>query len=142
MGMYCWLCARGLGSAHHNDMGAAPHPAARSVATPANWPNNHEDQGMKGWVFLLPTVTKEDADKYFPSGSLSLQRPHTPLLVLPSIVLACQLYKMPAAQSAAMPPPSGIVLWPVHCLPGAQLSQQHQGFSATACAAYPAHLQR
>lgn len=23
-------------------------------------------QGMKGWVFLLPTVTKEDADTYFP----------------------------------------------------------------------------
>jgi hypothetical protein len=23
-------------------------------------------QGMKGWVFLLPTVTKEDATTYFP----------------------------------------------------------------------------
>lgn len=23
-------------------------------------------QGMKGWVFLLPTVTKEDAEAYFP----------------------------------------------------------------------------
>jgi peroxiredoxin 6 len=37
-----------------------------SIATPANWPNNHEDQGMKGWVFLLPTVTPEDAKEYFP----------------------------------------------------------------------------
>jgi len=40
--------------------------AEKSVATPANWPNNHSDMGMKGWVFLLPTVSKEDADKYFP----------------------------------------------------------------------------
>jgi len=23
-------------------------------------------QGMKGWVFLLPTITKEDAEAYFP----------------------------------------------------------------------------
>lgn len=40
--------------------------ADKSVATPANWPNNHEEAGMKGWVFLLPTVTKEDAATYFP----------------------------------------------------------------------------
>lgn len=40
--------------------------AEKSIATPANWPNNHEEAGMKGWVFLLPTVTKEDADKHFP----------------------------------------------------------------------------
>lgn len=40
--------------------------AEQSVATPANWPNNHEEQGMKGWVFLLPTVTKEDAEAHFP----------------------------------------------------------------------------
>lgn len=40
--------------------------ADKSIATPANWPNNHEEAGMKGWVFLLPTVTKEDADKFFP----------------------------------------------------------------------------
>lgn len=39
----------------------------KSVATPANWPHNHKDQGMEGWVFLLPTVTTEDADKHFPS---------------------------------------------------------------------------
>ena len=32
-------------------------------ATPANWPNNHESIGAKGWAFILPTVTKEDADK-------------------------------------------------------------------------------
>jgi hypothetical protein len=35
-------------------------------ALPANWPNNHESIGMKGSAFLLPTVTKEDAEKYFP----------------------------------------------------------------------------
>ena len=39
--------------------------AKNSVATPANWPNNHENIGMKGSVFLLPTVTKDDADKFF-----------------------------------------------------------------------------
>lgn len=38
----------------------------QSVATPANWPNNHDKTDMKGWVFLLPTVTKDDADKHFP----------------------------------------------------------------------------
>ena len=35
-------------------------------ATPANWPNNHESIGAKGWAFILPTVTKEDADKVLP----------------------------------------------------------------------------
>lgn len=35
-------------------------------ATPANWPNNHESIGKKGWAFLLPTVTVEDAKKHFP----------------------------------------------------------------------------
>ena len=39
--------------------------AKSSIATPANWPNNHDSIGMKGSVFLLPTVTKEDADAYF-----------------------------------------------------------------------------
>ncbi len=33
--------------------------ARSSVATPANWPNNHENIGAKGWAFLLPTVTPE-----------------------------------------------------------------------------------
>ena len=32
-------------------------------ATPANWPNNHESIDAKGWAFLLPTVTPEDAEK-------------------------------------------------------------------------------
>ena len=41
--------------------------AKSSIATPANWPNNHENIGMKGSVFLLPTVTQEDADKFFPA---------------------------------------------------------------------------
>jgi len=40
--------------------------AKHSVATPANWPNNHESIGKKGWLFLLPTVSKEDADEFFP----------------------------------------------------------------------------
>jgi 1-Cys peroxiredoxin 6 len=35
-------------------------------ATPANWPNNHESIGKKGWAFLLPTVTPEDAAMHFP----------------------------------------------------------------------------
>eukprot|EP00965_Chrysotila_dentata_P082866 2734038-Pleurochrysis_carterae.AAC.1 len=42
--------------------------AKSSIATPANWPNNHESIGMKGSVFLLPTVSKEDAEKFFPSA--------------------------------------------------------------------------
>jgi len=37
----------------------------KSIATPANWPYNHESIDMKGSVFLLPTVSKEDADKNF-----------------------------------------------------------------------------
>ena len=51
-------------------MCAARHYAVRAnafqlsaQATPANWPNNHESIGAKGWAFLLPTVTPEDADK-------------------------------------------------------------------------------
>ncbi len=35
-------------------------------ALPANWPNNHDSIGKKGWAFLLPTVTPEDAKTYFP----------------------------------------------------------------------------
>merc|ERR1711998_49200 len=44
----------------------------KSIATPANWPNNHaclkDDSGrsLKGSVFLLPTVSKEDADNEYP----------------------------------------------------------------------------
>ena len=40
--------------------------SASQQATPANWPNNHENIGAKGWAFLLPTVTPEDAKAYFP----------------------------------------------------------------------------
>ena len=48
----------------------------KSIATPANWPNNHksiligEDKrttAFRGSVFLLPTVSAEDADKHFPN---------------------------------------------------------------------------
>jgi len=37
----------------------------KSVATPAEWPRNHESIGMKGALFLLPTVSPEDAEKNF-----------------------------------------------------------------------------
>jgi len=44
----------------------------KSIATPANWPNNHMDlkddagTSLKGSVFLLPTVSQEDADANYP----------------------------------------------------------------------------
>merc|ERR1712046_403279 len=38
----------------------------KSIATPANWPYNHENIGMKGSVFLLPTVSDEEAKANYP----------------------------------------------------------------------------
>lgn len=46
----------------------------KSIATPANWPNNHADIPMgdgrttafKGSVFLLPTVSEEEANAHYP----------------------------------------------------------------------------
>ena len=46
----------------------------KSIATPANWPNNHEDIPLgdgrtseyKGSVFLLPTVSDEEAKANYP----------------------------------------------------------------------------
>ena len=47
----------------------------KSIATPANWPNNHADIPMedgsrstdfKGSVFLLPTVSAEEAESRYP----------------------------------------------------------------------------
>lgn len=47
----------------------------KSIATPANWPNNHEcirgkngkmTTKYKGSVFLLPTVTDTEADQNYP----------------------------------------------------------------------------
>lgn len=47
----------------------------KSVATPANWPDNHKvvtdetgkkTDAYKGSVFLLPTVTDEEARKHYP----------------------------------------------------------------------------
>jgi len=46
----------------------------KSIATPANWPNNHADievdgertTEFKGSVFLLPTVSPEDAEANYP----------------------------------------------------------------------------
>ena len=55
----------------------------KSVATPANWPENHaripDKNGCmtskyKGSVFLLPSVSKEDAEAYYP-GYLTCQVP-------------------------------------------------------------------
>ena len=55
-------------------------------ATPANWPNNHESIDKKGWAFLLPTVSEEDAKKHFPDhhsckvGSASKAPPPAPVI--------------------------------------------------------------
>ena len=47
----------------------------KSIATPANWPNNHAEivledgsrtSDYKGSVFLLPTVSEEEANKSYP----------------------------------------------------------------------------
>jgi peroxiredoxin 6 len=47
----------------------------KSVATPANWPNNHKKVTLgsgkttadfQGGVFLLPTVTTKEADEHYP----------------------------------------------------------------------------
>ena len=44
----------------------------KSIATPANWPNNHQDlkdasgASLKGSVFLLPTVSPEEAEANYP----------------------------------------------------------------------------
>jgi 1-Cys peroxiredoxin 6 len=47
----------------------------RSIATPANWPFNHEEISLpdgtrssefKGSVFLLPTVSEEEAKERYP----------------------------------------------------------------------------
>lgn len=47
----------------------------KSIATPANWPNNHEEvlladgthtKEYKGSVFLLPTVSEEEANARYP----------------------------------------------------------------------------
>ena len=47
----------------------------KSIATPANWPNNHEEipladgtrtSEFKGSVFLLPTVSEEEAKERYP----------------------------------------------------------------------------
>ena len=55
----------------------------KSVATPANWPQNHSKLPLgngeyttayRGSVFLLPTVSDEDANEHFP-GHLTCQVP-------------------------------------------------------------------
>ena len=48
----------------------------KSIATPANWPNNHSElllpdgshtSEYKGSVFLLPTVSAEEAKERYPN---------------------------------------------------------------------------
>ena len=55
----------------------------KSIATPANWPDNHElipdkngkmTSKYKGSVFLLPTVSDKEADENYP-GYLTCQVP-------------------------------------------------------------------
>jgi len=66
----------------------------KSIATPANWPYNHESIGMTGSVFLLPTVSKEDAEQHFagyktcdvPSGKEYLRLINTADLGFPELV--------------------------------------------------------
>ena len=51
-----------------------PRRYQKSIATPANWPFNHEDieidgkrtGDFKGSVFLLPTVSPEEAESNYP----------------------------------------------------------------------------
>lgn len=43
-----------------------PHEASALLHFLLAPPPHTHTQGMKGWVFLLPTVTKEDAEAYFP----------------------------------------------------------------------------
>jgi hypothetical protein len=53
------VCAQETSCSNEHCLSSLSFPQA----TPANWPNNHESIGAKGWAFILPTVTKEDADK-------------------------------------------------------------------------------
>ena len=43
------------------------HHTSVLCRTPANWPNNHDSIGKKGWSFILPTVTPEV--RAFPGGT-------------------------------------------------------------------------
>lgn len=56
----CWCCAATL----HYIMSTLVSLLVQ--ATPANWPYNHDSIGKKGWAFLLPTVSPEDAKLHFP----------------------------------------------------------------------------
>ena len=64
--------------------------AKHSVATPANWPNNHESIDKKGWAFLLPTVTPEGRAEALPGlprvqGSHALCDDRRPVLERPAM---------------------------------------------------------
>jgi len=82
----------------------------KSIATPANWPHNHDSIGMKGSVFLLPTVSKEDADKSFagyktcevPSGKEYLRLINVKDLGFPELVPEAP--PAPVVEMAAAPP--------------------------------------
>ena len=62
-------------------------------ATPANWPYNHDSIGKKGWAFLLPTVTPEDAKLHFPDHHSCKVHSHVhlglPLGLCPKLLRAC-----------------------------------------------------
>ena len=65
---------------------------SKSIATPADWPNNHANLKLangkstsqyKGSVFLLPTVSDEDAKKTYRkyhTCSVSSKRPYLRLI--------------------------------------------------------------
>jgi 1-Cys peroxiredoxin 6 len=67
----------------------------KSIATPANWPYNHESINMKGSVFLLPTVSEDDAKKYFPTHkTCEVPSGEKYLRLVPAKDLGCDLSKV------------------------------------------------
>ena len=68
----------------------------KSIATPANWPYNHENIGMKGSVFLLPTVSDEEAKANYPgfhTCELPSEKPYLRLVKAEDVG-----FEMPPAQ--------------------------------------------
>jgi len=74
----------------------------KSVATPANWPNNHADIPMgdgrtadfKGSVFLLPTVSDEEAEAFYPgyfTCDVPSQKPYLRLVKTDTVEKAAPL---------------------------------------------------
>ena len=76
----------------------------KSIATPANWPNNHSDMlvggkrtsEFKGSVFLLPTVSPEEAKSNYPgfhTCELPSEKPYLRLVKAEDVG-----FEMPPAQ--------------------------------------------